>query len=103
MFRSVTTECGVISHKVPDLRGRTIIGNGEGERLSLRVLGTSLGDESVTMIHSQMPIHRHPIEPAGHHRQKLCFEHGVHGKGELAPGNGLHISLDSLISQSAMI
>lgn len=46
--------------RVPDLRGRTIIGSGTGvPSLTPRVIGTRAGDEAVTLTLTQIPSHNH--------------------------------------------
>jgi microcystin-dependent protein len=50
---------------LPDLRGRTAIGNGQGPGLTSRVLGQILGVEDVTLTEAQMASHTHtlPLPP----------------------------------------
>lgn len=45
--------------RVPDLRGRSIIGAGQGAGLSNRVIGQSGGSETVQLTISEMPSHDH--------------------------------------------
>lgn len=45
--------------KTPDLRGRTVIGNGQGPGLSNRTVNQSIGTETETLSASQMPAHTH--------------------------------------------
>ncbi len=45
--------------KVPDIRGRTIIGEGQGTDLTNRNLGTTGGAETHTLTSSEMPSHTH--------------------------------------------
>jgi microcystin-dependent protein len=52
--------------KVPDRRGRVAIGAGQGAGLTNRILGNTLGVESVTLVVSQMPPHTHSINDPGH-------------------------------------
>lgn len=46
---------------VPDLRGRTIIGTGDGGGLTSRSIGDSGGEENHTLDISEMPAHDHTI------------------------------------------
>jgi microcystin-dependent protein len=46
---------------LPDLRGRTPIGLGQGTGLTARVIGQSLGSEAVALTGDQMPAHTHVI------------------------------------------
>lgn len=46
---------------LPDLRGRTIIGAGQGAGLTQRRLGDTVGADMFTLTESQMPQHAHPL------------------------------------------
>ncbi len=46
---------------LPDLRGRTIIGAGQGNGLTRRTLGEVVGSDTFTLTESQMPIHTHAL------------------------------------------
>lgn len=50
---------GVNTFALPDLRGRTAIGTGQGKDLQNYVIGQVGGVESVTLTTSQMPQHIH--------------------------------------------
>ena len=52
---------GTTNFALPDLRGRTPIGYGQGTGLSNRTLGQSGGTENETLLLSQMPQHNHSI------------------------------------------
>ena len=45
----------------PDLRGRFILGEGQGTGLTNRIMGQTGGEESVTLTINQMPSHSHNI------------------------------------------
>lgn len=45
----------------PDLRGRFILGAGQGDKLTNRVLGATGGEEQTTLTVDQMPKHRHNL------------------------------------------
>jgi microcystin-dependent protein len=49
---------------LPDLRGRTAIGEGQGPGLSNRPLGQKLGVEDVTLTEAQMASHNHTLPPS---------------------------------------
>lgn len=50
---------GVNTFALPDARGRTPVGLGDGPGLSSRVLGQTFGTETVTLISSNLPAHTH--------------------------------------------
>ncbi len=50
---------GVNTFKLPDLRGRLPVGQGNGPGLTPYVLGQEFGTESVTLLSQQMPSHSH--------------------------------------------
>ena len=49
----------------PDLRGRFVLGSGQGTGLSLRSLSQIGGTESNTLATAQMPVHSHTVDPPG--------------------------------------
>jgi microcystin-dependent protein len=55
---------GVQTFKLPDLRGRVPIHQGQGPGLSAYTLGASSGTENVTLLSNQMPVHTHPVNAA---------------------------------------
>lgn len=52
---------GQTTFALPDLRGRSPIGEGQGPGLSSHVLGETGGQESFTLLVSQMPAHNHLV------------------------------------------
>ncbi|MDF7774900.1 tail fiber protein [Sphingomonas sp. AOB5] len=50
---------GVTQFGLPDMRGRTLMGAGEGFGQSPRHVGEKPGSEKVTLLPDQMPAHRH--------------------------------------------
>ena len=56
---------GQTTFALPDLRGRTPIGSGQGPGLSNYVIGEAFGTEGVTITISQMPAHTHAIDASG--------------------------------------
>lgn len=50
---------GQTTFALPDLRGRVMIGPGQGPGLSLYDLGEQSGSEATTLLASQMPAHTH--------------------------------------------
>jgi microcystin-dependent protein len=53
---------GQTTFALPDLRGRTPVGQGDGPGLTPVMLGEQAGVESVTLIQSQMPQHNHLMQ-----------------------------------------
>ncbi len=52
---------GTTTFALPDLRGRTAVGTGQGPGLSNISLGEVSGTESVTLLSSNMPAHTHTL------------------------------------------
>lgn len=56
---------GRTTFALPDLRGRTPIGHGNGPGLTNRSIGQKGGEEDVTLTQPQMPIHNHTAQASG--------------------------------------
>jgi len=52
---------GVRTFALPDLRGRRIVGAGQGPGLSNYTIGQASGEETVTLTINQLPIHTHAV------------------------------------------
>ncbi|HEY0832746.1 MAG TPA: tail fiber protein [Azospirillum sp.] len=52
---------GVNTFNVPDLRGRVVMGQGQGTGLTNRVLSQTGGTETVTLTEAQSPAHTHGL------------------------------------------
>ncbi len=52
---------GRTTFALPDLRGRAVIGAGQGPGLSARTTGEAVGSESVRLTAAQLPAHRHAV------------------------------------------
>ncbi|HYP14049.1 MAG TPA: tail fiber protein [Bryobacteraceae bacterium] len=52
---------GQTTFALPDLRGRVPMSSGQGPGLSPRTLGETAGEETVTLLNSQMPAHNHML------------------------------------------
>lgn len=52
---------GVTNFKLPDLRGRLPLGQGQGTGLTNRVVGQSFGSETVTLQANELPTHTHTL------------------------------------------
>lgn len=72
---------------LPDLRGRTIIGAGDGLGLSNRVLGSTGGQETHTLTESEIPGHTHTgtTESNGDHNHTVS--NTVQKTGNNTPGS----------------
>ena len=56
---------GVQTFALPDLRGRTVINNGQGPGLSNQFLGSPTGVSDVAMNVNQLPAHDHTLPGGG--------------------------------------
>jgi microcystin-dependent protein len=56
---------GTTSFALPDLRGRTPFGIGQGPGLTARVLGEKAGTETTLQSLGQLAAHAHDLDPAG--------------------------------------
>src|SRR3954470_1233777 len=52
---------GITTFALPDLRGRVLVGIGQGDGLTERVWGEKSGAESFTVTTANLPAHRHSI------------------------------------------
>jgi microcystin-dependent protein len=55
---------GTSTFGLPDLRGRSLVGQGQGPGLSNIVIGELSGNENITLTANNMPIHGHPLAAA---------------------------------------
>jgi microcystin-dependent protein len=55
---------GTTTFALPDLRGRTIIGTGQGFEMQNRPLGTQVGTSTVSLSTNQLPSHNHAVSGA---------------------------------------
>lgn len=84
---------GTSNFQLPDLRGRTAVGQGQGPGLSDYVVGEILGAENETMLASNIPAHRHTINavansgsvalPSTCYMSEVKTGSGPHGSTEL--------------------
>jgi len=52
---------GTVTFGLPDLRGRTYIGAGQGQGLSNYVIGEQVGTQTVTLLQTNMAQHNHNV------------------------------------------
>lgn len=57
---------GSTTFNLPDLRGRSVVGSGQGAGLTVRAVGTKWGVEAVVLSVAQMPSHGHSTNDPGH-------------------------------------
>ena len=79
---------GIATFNLPDLRGRTPIGAGQGLSLSLRTIGQFLGEETHTLIIAEMPSHNHSITDPGHSHHPSSGSNFITNLGSNHFGNG---------------
>lgn len=95
----------VDTFNLPDLRGRMVIGSGEGTGLTAREPGASGGAESTTLSINQLPPHGHGIVDPGHSHAVVDPGHahtpsnalsfltgGGSGNAQLALGSGFNFA-----------
>jgi microcystin-dependent protein len=77
---------GSTTFHVPDMRGRTGIGAGQGlgGALSNRTLAQTLGEETHTLTVAEMPAHTHSVNDPGH-SHSLTYGQAANGSGSLLP------------------
>lgn len=82
---------GIRTFALPDLRGRSIAGVGQGQGLSFYNIGEQNGTETVTLISSNLPAHNHiATVAAGTGGSGTLTLNGVNGvSGQVAPGGNL--------------
>ena len=75
-----------LNFNIPDLRGRTILGTGQGDNLTNRILGTKGGTENETLTVQQMPSHTHTgsTNNTGEHAHSLSIMTDI-GSGIYTP------------------
>ena len=85
---------------VPDLRGRVIMGSGNGAGLSPRVIGETIGDETVTLTTPMIASHQHALlngtqttatggsQPHSTLQPSLAVTYGIAVEG-IYPGSGM--------------
>jgi microcystin-dependent protein len=52
---------GVNTFALPDLRGRTVVNQGQGPSTSMYTIGEQTGVENVTVLLTQLPAHNHTV------------------------------------------
>lgn len=73
---------GTTNFALPDMRGRVLINAGQGAGLSDYAQGQSGGEESVTLLPSEMPAHSHAIQATTSGADKTSPVDNVLGQAE---------------------
>jgi microcystin-dependent protein len=68
---------GSLTFNLPALRGRMVVGAGQGEGLTDRTLGARGGAEAVALAVAEMPHHGHGFSDPGHAHGVTDHLHGV--------------------------
>jgi len=77
---------GTTNFALPDLRGRTAIGSGQGPGLTNRILGGQLGQEQTGLTLAQLPSHDHTLPGGG----TTGFTGGGQPFDNMQPSSGLN-------------
>src|SRR3569833_2269062 len=88
---------GIQTFMLPDLRGKTVIGTGQGNGLSQYVLGETLGTNDVTLTSQTMAAHTHATvitQPTTRGTGTATLNSISNGGGQAQPG-GNYLSNDS--------
>ena len=91
---------GTSNFGLPDLRGRTAIGQGQGPGLSQYVLGEMVGKETVTLLSSNIPFHTHTVNAYAATGDQTSPANCVFGEGPKT-GSGTHITASHFYQNAA--
>jgi len=87
LYGKIGTAYGAVDgthFSIPDLRGRAILGDGQGDGLTDRAVGDSFGTETHQLITSELPSHNHA--DAGHsHNMPIGYGAVTAGAGVPVP------------------
>lgn len=86
---------GTTTFALPDLRGRTVIGPGQGPGLSNYVEGQVLGTENVTLLLSNLPAHTHGATVAANTGTGTATLTGINDSGGQASPAGNFLGVDT--------
>ncbi len=79
---------GVTTFKLPDLRGRLPIGQGQGTGLTARALGQAGGASMVQVVDATMPVHMHSFSVSGTEGSTNVVSPGAALATPAAPASG---------------
>lgn len=99
---------GKTNFALPNLNGRTPIGQGSGQGLTSRTVGQAVGSQTVSLLASEMPVHTHT--PMGNTQvgtttdpaNAVWAEFGVGGRGGITPVNLFNPTPDTPMSPLAL-
>lgn len=89
---------GTTTFRLPDTRGRALIGSGTGSSLSARTLAAIGGTETHTLTESEMPSHTHTQNSHAHGVTDPGHTHSVARPN----GSGSGFALDGVVSTTPM-
>lgn len=92
---------GSSTFNLPDLRGRALMGAGQGAGLSARALGALIGVETVALTVAQMPAHGHGNLTGNHDRDHTHYVSGTTGADSPDHVHGMSLSANNIpVTQS---
>jgi len=86
---------GVTTFNLPDLRGRTVIGQGVGPGLSPRSIGEVVGTPTETLTLNQLPAHTHVAQVVAGAASGSATLYGVNAGGGSATPGGNYLAEDN--------
>lgn len=92
---------GVTTFNLPDLRGRTVIGQGAGPGLSPRTLGQIVGTPTETLTLNQLPAHTHMAQVTAGAASGSATLYGVNAGGGNAAPAGNYLAEDNSAGATA--
>ncbi len=92
---------GETTFNLPDLRGRSILGNGRGEDLTHRTVGRAGGDEDRTLEVANLPSHSHTgtTDSSGAHTHTSNADGSTYSLSTYTGGNTAGTGLDNSSSE----
>lgn len=93
---------GSTTFKLPDTRGRTVIGTGTGTSLTARALGATGGAETHTLTESEMPSHTHLQNSHAHNITDPGHNHSVIGYSSAQSGSGTQGNANTHVTGSSV-
>lgn len=64
------------TNSTPDLRGRVIVGSGQGDGLTNRIIGSTFGSETHTLVQAEIPAHSHTPTSSAITSNKIALHPG---------------------------